>query len=90
MSIQGTLAVVGLMLLALGVATSARRAALSSRAGKSEVGPASEAVTLMGSPRAGASGSNAAGIALCVAGVVALLAAGVLAAAMWVLFSEAF
>jgi hypothetical protein len=90
MSIQGTLALVGLVLLALGVAASARRAALSSSAGKPEVGPGPDAVTVIGSPQARASGSNAVGIALFTAGVVALLAAGVLVVAMWVLFSGLF
>ena len=90
MSIQGTLALVGIVLLALGVAASARRATLSSSAREPEVGQGSIPVTPVGSPRAGGSGSNAIGIALVIAGVVALLAAGVLVVAMWVLLSGLF
>lgn len=86
MSIEGSLALAGLVLLALGVAVSARRATLSSTEGMPAASSGSEAATVDGSP-ADESGSNSVGVVLLVAGVVALLAAGAAVIAMWVLFS---
>jgi len=86
MSIEGSLALAWLVLLALGVAVSARRATLSPTEGMPAASSDSEAAAVDGSPAA-ASSSNAVSIVLLVAGVVALLAAAAAVIAMWVLFS---
>jgi len=89
MSIEGSLALAGLVLLALGVAVSARRATLSSTEGMPAVSPGSEAAAVDGSPVA-ASSSRGIGIVLLVTGVVALLAAGVALVAKLVLYTGLF
>jgi hypothetical protein len=86
MSIEGSLALVGLVLLALGAAVSARRSTPASTAGELDTTSGSRAAPADGPPAA-PSGSNELGTALLMAGVVALVAAGVLMVAVWVLFS---
>jgi len=86
MSIEGSLALAGLVLLALGVIASARRASVSSTEGMQAPGSGSEDSPVDG--RAGA--TSALGTVLLVAGVVVLLAAGVALGATWALFTGLF
>ena len=86
MSIEGSLALAGLVLLALGVVVSVRRASLSSTEGMQAAGSGSEASPVDGRPAA----TSTLGTVLLVAGVVVLLAAGVALVATWVLFTGLF
>jgi hypothetical protein len=85
MSIEGSLAFAGLVLLALGVVVSARRASVPSE-GMQAAGSGSDASPVDGRPAA----TSALGTVLFVTGVVALLAAGVALVATWVLFTGLF
>ena len=86
MSIEGSLALAGLVLLALGVVVSGRRASVSSTEGMQAAGSGSEASPVDGRPAA----TSTLGTVLLVAGVVVLLAAGVALVATWVLFTGLF
>lgn len=89
MSIEGSLALAGLVLLGLGVVVSARRASVSSTEGIQAAGPGSEASPVDGRPAA-TSTPTGVGTVLLVTGVVVLLAAGVALVATWVLFTGLF
>jgi len=86
MSIEGSLALAGLVLLAFGVVVSVRRASVSSTEGMQAAGSGSEASPVDGGPAA----TSTLGTVLLVAGVVGLLAAGVALVAAWVLFTRLF
>jgi hypothetical protein len=86
MSIEGSLALAGLVLLALGVVVSARRASVASTEGMQAAGSGSEASPVDGRPAA----TSTLGTVLLVTGVVVLLAAGVALVTTWVLFTGLF
>lgn len=85
MSIEGSLALAGLVLLALGVVLSARRASVPSESMQA-AGSGSDASPVDRRPAA----TSTLGTVLLVTGVVALLAAGVALVATWVLFTGLF
>jgi hypothetical protein len=86
MSIEGSLALAGLVLLALGVVVSVRRASVSSTDGMQAAGSGSGASPVDGDPAV----TSTFGTVLLVTGVVVLLAAGVALVAAWVLFTGLF
>ena len=83
MSIEGSLALAGLVLLALGVVVSVRRASVSSTEGMQAASSGCEASPVDG----GHAATSTFGTVLIVTGVVVLLAAGVALVAAWVLFT---
>lgn len=89
MSIGGSLACAGLVLLTLGVVVSARRAGVSSPQDSQAATSRSDASPVDDRPAASSS-STGVGNVLLMTGVVVLLAAGVTLVATWALFTGLF
>ena len=90
MSIEGSLALAGLLLVAVGVAVSVRRTMSSPTANERAVSSVPGAASVDQSAITTPPDRNVVGMVLLVVGVVALLAAGVFVAAKWTLFSMLF
>ena len=90
MSIDGSLAVMGVVLLALGVAASTRWISAPTRSSSSPSGAPAGAEAGRAQDSAQNSGLGWIAVALLVAGAVVLVAAGVVMIAVWIAFSRYF